>query len=209
MMINDKSVNNSPYVGSGQITREQFLFYEMRTAAKLLSSGLNDKEVIEKIIQENLFQYPTEKSVRQMARICVERLKCLQSDDLVSTIAFSDSVSAKQICLFAMMKKYRIVWDFMITVVGEKYKQRDYSFSRSDIRAFFLRLQEQDEYVASWSDNTIKKMESVLSRLLIENEYIDDGKSASLNAVLITTILENTIRLIGDQKALPAFNCLD
>ena len=141
-MIQD-SIHTSPYKGSGQITREQFLFYEMRTTAKLLSSGLSDKEIIEKIIQENLFQYPTEKSVKQMAGICVERLKCLQSDDLVSAIAFSDSVSAKQICLFAMMKKYRIVWDFMITVVGEKYKQRDYSFSRSDIRASFLRLQEQ------------------------------------------------------------------
>lgn len=207
-MIQD-SIHTSPYKGSGQITREQFLFYEMRTTAKLLSSGLSDKEIIEKIIQENLFQYPTEKSVKQMARICVERLKCLQSDDLVSAIAFSDSVSAKQICLFAMMKKYRIVWDFMITVVGEKYKQRDYSFSRSDIRAFFLRLQEQDEYVASWSDNTIKKMESVISRLLIENEYIDNGRSTSLNPMLITSALENAIRYNGDLIVLPAFNCLD
>lgn len=207
-MIQD-SIHTSPYKGSGQITREQFLFYEMRTTAKLLSSGLSDKEIIEKIIQENLFQYPTEKSVKQMARICVERLKCLQSDDLVSAIAFSDSVSAKQICLFAMMKKYRIVWDFMITVVGEKYKQRDYSFSRSDIRAFFLRLQEQDEYVASWSDNTIKKMESVISRLLIENEYIDNGRSTSLNPMLITSALENAIRYSGDLIVLPAFNCLD
>ena len=85
-MIQD-SIHTSPYKGSGQITREQFLFYEMRTTAKLLSSGLSDKEIIEKIIQENLFQYPTEKSVKQMARICVERLKCLQSDDLVSAIA--------------------------------------------------------------------------------------------------------------------------
>ncbi len=208
-MIIDKSVNNSPYVGSGQITREQFLFYEMRTTANLFFSGLSDKEIIDKIIKENLFQYPTEKSVRQMARICVNRLKCLESDDLVYAIAFSDSVSAKQICLFAMMKMYRIVWDFMITVIGEKYKQQDYSFSRRDVRAFFLRLQEQDEYVASWSDSTIKKMESVLSRLLIENEYIDDGKSTSLNMVLITSILENTIRYTGDLKALSAFNCLE
>ncbi len=208
-MIYDRNIINSPYVGSGQITREQFLFYEMRTTAKLLSSGLSDKETIEKIIQENLFQYPTEKSVRQMARICVERLKCLQSDDLVSAIAFSDSLTAKQICLFAMMKKYRIVWDFMITVIGEKYRQRDFTFYRGSIRAFFLRLQEQDEYVASWSDSTIKKMESVLARLLIDNEYIDDGKSTSLNVVLITTVLENTIRFTGDLKALSAFNCLE
>ena len=199
----------SPYKGSGQITREQFLFYEMRTTAKLLSSGINEKETASMIVQENLFQYPTEKSVRQMARICVERLKCLQSEDLIRCIAFSDSVSAKQACLYSMMKKYRIVWDFMITVIGEKYKQRDSSFSRSDIRAFFLRLQEQDEYVASWSENTVKKMGSVLSRLLVENEYIDDGNAARLNPILITSELENAIRYKGDLLALPAFNCLD
>lgn len=28
--------NTSPYKGSGQLTREQFLFYEMRTTAKLM-----------------------------------------------------------------------------------------------------------------------------------------------------------------------------
>ena len=40
---------NSPYKGSGQITREQFLFYEMRTTAKLLQEGLTEKEVIDRI----------------------------------------------------------------------------------------------------------------------------------------------------------------
>ena len=108
-----------------------------------------------------------------------------------------------------MMKKYRVVRDFMITVIGEKYKQRDYSFGRGDIRAFFLRLQEQDDYVATWSDNTVRKMESVISRLLIENEYIDGGRSTSLNPMLITSALENAIRYSGDLLALPAFNCLD
>ncbi|MCI6995410.1 MAG: DUF1819 family protein [Eubacterium sp.] len=29
---------NSPYKGSGSLTREQFLFYEMRTTAKLMSA---------------------------------------------------------------------------------------------------------------------------------------------------------------------------
>ena len=56
----------SPY--SGVLTREQFLFYETRTTAKLLDEGLSPTEIQEKIVQENLFQYPTEKSVQQMAR---------------------------------------------------------------------------------------------------------------------------------------------
>ena len=207
-MIQD-SIHTSPYKGSGQITREQFLFYEMRTTAKLLIAGHDDEDTIDTIIRDNLFQYPTEKSVKQMAKVCVERLKCLQSDELIGVIATADSVTAKQTCLYAMMKKYRVVRDFMITVIGEKYKQRDYSFSRGDIRAFFLRLQEQDDYVATWSDNTVRKMESVISRLLIENEYIDGGRSTSLNPMLITSALENAIRYSGDLLALPAFNCLD
>ena len=35
---------NSPYKGSGSISREQFLFYEMRTTARLLAQGLDDKK---------------------------------------------------------------------------------------------------------------------------------------------------------------------
>ena len=55
----------SPY--SGVLTREQFLFYETRTVARLVCEGLDRGAVVEKIVDENLFQYPTEKSIRKMA----------------------------------------------------------------------------------------------------------------------------------------------
>lgn len=207
--MNAKKNISSPYKGSGQLTREQFLFYEMRVTARLMSLGLSEEDALQQIVEENLFQYPTEKSVLRIARGCIDRLNCLDSVELIQGIAEADYLTAKQICLYAMMKKYRVVWDFMITVIGSKYKQHDYSFSRSDVNAFFLRLQEQDDTVAYWSDGTVKKIESVLSRLLIENEYIDDAKSTKLNPVLITSVLENAIRDNGDQIALPAFNCIE
>lgn len=75
----------SPYKAS--ITREQFLFYEMRTTAKLLDEGLDDKEVVQRIIDENLFQYPTEKSVERMAKACIARLKNMNDEALISEIA--------------------------------------------------------------------------------------------------------------------------
>ena len=50
-------MNNSPYKGSAQITRNPFLFYEMRTTAKLIQEGLDDKEIINRIVAENLFQH--------------------------------------------------------------------------------------------------------------------------------------------------------
>ena len=41
--------NSSPY--SAAITREQFLFFEMRTTAKLKAEGLSDKETVEQYVQ--------------------------------------------------------------------------------------------------------------------------------------------------------------
>ena len=199
--------SDSPYKGSGQLTREQLLFYEMRTAARLLQDGFTDQEVVDQILSENLFQYPTEKTVKQTARACLSRLHALEDAVLVEAVAAQDSYTAKQICLYAMMKQYRLIWDFMITVIGAKYQQQDYTFSRRDINAFCLRLQEQDDLVASWSGSTIQKIESVISRILIENEYIDNGKSTRLNPVLICGTLEAALRANGEEAALPAFNC--
>lgn len=195
----------SPY--TGVITREQFLFYEMRTTARLVEEGLADAEIADRICDENLFQYPTEKSVRQMARTCIHRLHALDDPALISAIALQPSDVAKQICLYAMMKQYRLVWDFMVTVIGEKYRLRDLSFGKIDLNTFFMRLQEQDDWVAAWSEATITKIKQVLTRVLVENEYMDSLTSDHLNPVLIYPILENAIRDKGDDRALAAFNC--
>ena len=204
-MINE--TKESPYKGSAQITREQFLFYEMRTTAKLMSEGLEDNEIIDRIVDDNLFQYPTEKSIRQMARACVARLKSMGDMDLVKAVASQSSDTAKQICMYAMMKQYRLVWDFMITVIGEKYRIQDFSFSQMDVNVFFMQLQEQDDYVAGWSESTVKKVRQILIRVLAENEYLDDIKADHINPVWLNPVLENAIRSNNDDRALTAFNC--
>ena len=198
----------SPYNGCASITREQFLFYEMRTTAKLVLDGITHDEVINKIVSENLFQYPTEKSTRQMAKTCLKRLECLDDDDLVKAIANQPSEIAKQVCLYAMMRQYRLMWDFMITVIGDKYEKLDTSFGKIDMNAFFMRLQEQDDAVASWSEGTVTRIKQVIIKILVENEYLDSNKADHLNPVLISPILENAIREDNKIEALTAFNCL-
>ena len=197
---------NSPY--SATITREQFLFYEMRTTAKLVCEGLDHEKVAEQIVSDNLFQYPTEKSVRKMALACLRRLDAMEDQALVAAIADQPSDVSKQICLYAMMRQYRLVQDFMLTVIGEKYRKLDNSFGKKDLIVFFQRLQEQDDWVATWSDSTITKLKQVLQKLLVDNEYLDSADSTRLNPVLISPLLENAIRADGQEYLLPAFNCL-
>lgn len=194
-----------PYIAS--LTREPFLFYEMRTTAKLICEGLEDAEVVSRIAAENLFQYPTEKTISRIARACIKRLRAMEDESLIQAISTQPTDVAKQICLYAMMKQSRLVWEFMITVIGEKYRLRDSSFGKIDLNTYFMRLQEQDDTVATWSDNTIMKLKQVLARVLVETEYLDNPKSDHLNPVWLQPILENAIRSNGDLAALSAFNC--
>ena len=197
--------NTYPYIAS--LTREPFLFYEMRTTAKLLSSGMSNNDVVAQITSDNLFQYPTEKSVARMAKACLKRLAAMDDNDLVRAIAQQPTDVAKQICLYAMMKQSRLMWEFMLTVIGEKYRLKDSSFGRIDLNTYFMRLQEQDDAVATWSEGTITKLKQVLAKVLVENEYLDDIRADHLNPVYLHPILENAIRCHGDLMVLPAFNC--
>lgn len=199
--------NASPY--NAVLTREQFLFYETRTTAKLICDGLSNEQVIDHIVKENLFQYPTERMVKRMGCTCLQRLEALEDRCLIEAVAKQPSDVSKQICLYAMMRQYRLVWDFMLTVIGNKYKLLDTSFGKIDLNTFFWQLQEQDDWVATWSDTTVAKLKQVLKKLLVENEYLDSVNADHINPVLISPLLENSIRASGQELALPAFNCLN
>ena len=191
---------------NGCLTAEQFLFYEIRIASKFYLEGVPIEEAVKKIKGENLFQYPTERQVSRLARACYKRLDALDNHRLVHEIAFAPAEDAKQINLYAMMRYNRLVWEFMIQVIGEKFRTQDFSFTRKDLNAFFARLQAQDDSVSAWSETTVKKIKSVLVRVLIETEYLDGRNDTTLNPVLLCEELEQGIKENGDFEALPAFN---
>ena len=192
---------------NGGLTREQFLFYEIRIVASLLMQGLSRDEVVKRIQDDNLFQFPTERMINNITNVCLRRIDALNSDVLVEHLAYASVDVAKQINLYAMMKYNRIVWDFMCTVVAEKFRTQDFAFSKKDINLFFFRLQEQNDAVASWSEQTINKIKQVLMKSLCECGYIDSVKAETLNIINIVPELEDEIKANNDTEALAAFNC--
>ena len=79
-------------------------------------------------------------------------------------------------------------------------------YGKLDMTSFFIRLQEQNDAIADWSESTVKKLKSVLNRILRENDYLDSIKAGHLNPVWLYPELENVILTNGDQAVLPAFN---
>lgn len=198
-------MNTTPY--SGSLTAEQFLFYEIRIASKLYIQGIRVDEAISRIKEDNLFQYPTERQISRMTKACYRRLDALNNQTLIQELSSAPTEIAKQINLYAIMRYNRLVWDFMIQVIGEKFRTQDFSFERKDLNTFFSRLQAQNDSVAGWSDSTISKIKSVLVRCLVETEYLDHFKSTTLNPVFLCEELEQGIRENNDIEVLPAFNC--
>lgn len=191
---------------NGGLTREQFLFYEIRIVAKLILEGEDRDSIIKKLKDENLFQFPTERMISSIANTCFKRIDALESDSLVEELANGSMEVAKQINLYAMMRYNRVVWDFMVTVIGEKFRTQDFGFSQSDLNLFFLRLQEQNDQVASWSDATVNKIKQVLKKSLVECCFIDSVRADKLNAVYPYDELIEGIKENGDFDALAAFN---
>ena len=192
---------------NGGLTAEQFLFYEIRIVSKLYLEGKSIDEVIEHIKSDNLFQYPTEREISRLARACYKRIIALRNDKLVFELANAPIDVAKQINLYAMMCYNRLVREFMIDLIGEKYRQQDFSYTKKDINVFFSRLREQNDDIAAWSEQTLRKLKQVLTKCLIETEMLDSYSASELNPIFISAELESGIRENNDLMALSAFNC--
>ena len=89
-----------PYIAS--LTREPFLFYEMRSTAKLMVEGISNDAIVKEIVEQNLFQYPTEKSITRMAKACK---MCIR--DRHYKVALSHSTKKLVRLIFAMEKSGR------------------------------------------------------------------------------------------------------
>ena len=87
---------------NGGLTREQFLFFETKILAELLTQGYSQTEAIDRIVSENLFQFPTERMIKTIANACLRRLNLLESDELIrcrKADKFICHGSAKRNCL--------------------------------------------------------------------------------------------------------------
>ena len=194
-----------PY--NGGLTAEQFLFYEIRIVSKQYLEGKSIDEIIESIKRDNLFQYPTERKISKLARACHRRIVALDNKKLAYELANAPIEVAKQINLYAMMRYNRLVREFMTDIIGEKYRQHDFSYTKKDINVFFSRLREQNDDIAAWSEQTITKLKQVLTKCLIETEMLDSFHARELNPIFISAELESGIRENNDLTALSAFNC--
>lgn len=185
------------------IAREQFLLNEARIMARLRIEGMTAEDAARKVKEENLFRYPTERSLGRITLACNRRLDALDDERLVRIIAYGMPDAAAQTNLYAMMQFYPLVRHFMTTEIARRYAELDYVFGATDMNAYFTRLASEFDNFASMSENTIAKLKQVLRKCLKEAGIL--GQEDRLMPVILDVELEDVLRERGDVEALRAF----
>ncbi|OEH85982.1 hypothetical protein BHU72_14975 [Desulfuribacillus stibiiarsenatis] len=188
---------------SANLTGAAFLFYEFKQVIRLKQEGLNDKEIKDKIVTENVFQYEKTSSLQRMIPTLLRRTEVI--DDTLRTMVLEDSMEVgKVINLYAIMKTDRLYYEFMDEVIKEKLHANDHILEKKDINAYFTHKAEQDEKVASWTDKTNNKLKQVFIKILLETGILKDKRTWELNRMLIDEQVKEHLRHIGDEQYISA-----
>lgn len=188
------------------ITREQFLLREMRIVCQLHLDGLSDDEIVSKVKRENLIQYPTERMVGNIARVCCKRIDAVESERIVRVIADGMPDASAQANLYAMMCTYPLVRDFMENEVGRHLAELDYQLGPVEMGAYVTRLQTEYDNMAKIADSTAGKIKQVLRKCLIECGMLENARSDALLPIFVDPDVRDAIEAKGDIRALAAFN---
>lgn len=187
------------------ITREQFLLREMRVICQLHLDGFNNAEIVDRVKAGNLIQYPTERMVGNIARVCCKRIEATKSDAIVRAIASGMPDASAQANLYAMMCTYPLVRDFMENEVGRRLAELDYQFGPMEMGAYITRLQTEYDNMAKIAESTVGKIKQVLRKCLIECGMLENARSETLLPVFLDLDVRSAIEAKGDAGALEAF----
>lgn len=191
----------------GSLSREHFSLREFRLVAKLRFEGAADEEIVERAVSENLFQYPTLSNAARMARTMLLRLASLNDEGLVGLAARGPKEHAAVINLYAMMRVYPLVREFMMQEIAPRFRTLDYSLTHADTNAFITRYQAERRADAEpWTESTVKRIAGVLREALAGTGMLADTNSEELLPFFMDPALEDTFYRNGDQLWLAAFN---
>jgi hypothetical protein len=188
---------------SAKITGNPFLYLELKEVAKLKSAGINDQDIKKIVIENNLFQYKTIKSVAKRLGAVIERLEILD-DELIQMLVNSSNETGRLVALYSIMKTDFMFFEFMQEVVCERYKSLQPQLNKAVIQNFLDIKAEQSERVSNFTDATITKLKQVYIKVLIEAGYIKDKVKLEIEPLIIGSRLSEHLKAIGDREYLNA-----
>lgn len=176
--------------------------FEFKLIINLIEEGLTDKEIRDKILNENLFQ-KKESSTKRSLPYILKRARTL--DEKMRHLVLNETNQmAKQINFYAVMKNDLLFFEFMDELIKSKLQNNDLIYEKKDLNLFFNEKADQSDQIDQWSEVTVSKLKGVYNRLLINMGYLDNIKSSALNRIYLDESLKIHLIKISDKKYVEA-----
>lgn len=180
-----KPQNSGNYaIYSATITTGSLLIHESQKTSSLLISGLTSQEVKKKVIEDNLFQYRSQKTSETRCQLILDRLT-LMNPGILPMICEGDYILSTQALLACAVKHSRLLGDFMLNVIGAKIRIIDDKLTNRDWEKYLESCELIDAHVKEFTESTRKKLKQIIFRILVEAKYLESQKSPKLIPVRI------------------------
>lgn len=188
---------------SSSLNGATFLLFELKQVIKLKHKGLTPKEIRNKVITDNLFQFENRGRINRTLPSIMKRAQAVDSTLAELMLEGSNEVS-KVINLYAIMKTDLLFFEFMDEVVSEKLQNNDFLIEKKDINVFFVAKSEQSERVASWSELNVEKLKRAFMQVLHESGILVNRRGKDLNRIIIDESIKRHLMTIGDSSFIRA-----
>lgn len=180
------------------LTRDRFLISEFITVCRLKRENLSENEIMERLINENPFQFESVVSIQSIAGTLIKRTRVLDSRKEMLTLTESEDVSDyRSVNLYCMMKNNKLIEDLCLEVVFEKYHFKE-ELTGGDVTSFLRRLSEQDIRVSSWSNSTTNRTRNELIKILVDTGIVFDKNLGRVSKVRVSSNFYNLLEAYGD-----------
>ena len=167
-----KNKNNSPYTAA--ITGGGFLFEETNLLLPLLQSEDRVAMLKEEMVNNRILQINAEKSRENNIREIVRRYDTMPVRfwEDYKEMAENDQKIA---LFFVILKTYKVCFDFQIRVTMRKWNGIAKSLTNEDLMMECSEIAAKDEFVNSWSENTMRKVASTYLSILRKVGMLDNN----------------------------------
>lgn len=119
---------------------------------------------------------------------------------------FNNDLYLNLLLYYSLCKEEKIVYDYITSVVFDRYKDGFLGVSSADTEEYILGLAKVDENILKWSERTINDVRSALIGILKDFGFINSRKRPVFNKVFIPSIIfyyviyqyKNSVKYVED-----------
>lgn len=184
-------------------TAASLMTYETEQIAKLYLEYKDWNKIQELVIDDNIIQKGTVSTRKREFAEIKKRLINITSVHL-EFITNCTTDELKLYCLYLCSKTYRLIYEFIIDVIRDKYLMFDYMILDSDYTRFIESKTASSKKLQSITEKTQYKIKQVIFKILEQSTLIDSAKSRNIQKPYISPELEKIIA-IDSPKLLSIF----